>query len=117
MAITAISRLIAEDYVTEGDRGSDEPTSFSLKPLNGMQYMEVIAELKTNGDGEASLTGEGLKLAIKYGLVGWKNFCDEDGANLKFNKLSVTFIPPTILAELASEIISRSEVGAEERKN
>ena len=119
MAITAISKLTAEDYVPESDRDSDadDQTSFSLKPLNGMQYREVIAELKTDGDGESSLTGQGLKLAIKYGLAGWENFSDENEKVLKFNKLNVSKIPPIILTELAGEIINRSEVGAEERKN
>ena len=117
MEITAISKLTTADYIPENDKESSEPTAFKLKPLNGMQYMEVIAELKTDENGEASLTGKGLGLAIKFGLAGWDNFCDEDGKNLKFNRLNIVKIPPIILTELAGEIINRSEVGAEERKN
>ena len=117
MAITAISRLTTKDYVTEGDKDSDDQTVFKLKPLNGLQYMDVIAELRTDENGEAGLTGKGLGLAIKYGLAGWENFNDEDEKELKFNKLNVSKVPPIVLTELAGEIINRSEAGGEERKN
>lgn len=117
MSITAISKLIAEDYIPQSDIDSDNPTKFRLRPLNGMQYMEVMSELIRNDDGQLRISGKGMKMALQYGLIGWSNFRDEDGNELKFNILNVEKIPPVILSELASEIISRSEIGEEERKN
>jgi len=117
MSITAISGLTAEKYIPEIDKDSDEPTSFKLKPLSGVHYMSIMAEVTELGDGESRITGNGLRLAIKHGLVGWDNFNDAQGNKMKFNPVNVKKIPPAILTELAGEIISRSEVGGEQIKN
>ena len=116
MAITAISNLAPFDYVPELDRDSESPTTFKLKPLNGMQYMEVISELKSDG-GETRLSGKGMHLAINHGLVGWDNFSDDNGKAVKFNPANINKIPPIVLAELAGEIVSKSELGVTETKN
>lgn len=121
MAILAITALTAKKYVPLSEQDSEvdanELTSFDLKPLNGLEYMEVISELKTDSEGVSRLSGEGLKKSIRYGLVGWDNFNDEQGRKVKFNKFNVSKVPPLVLAELASEIINVSETGNEERKN
>lgn len=117
MAITAISKLTAEDYIAQSDREDESPTRFRLRPLNGLQYMEVISELSRGDDGQLRISGKGMKLALQYGLVGWSNFRDSDGKEIKFNPVNVEKIPPVILSELAGEIINRSEIGEDERKN
>ena len=117
MAITAISKLTTADYIPERNKDIGDPTVFKLKPLSGRRYMEIMPELKTDENGETSVSGKGLWMAIKFGLVGWDNFYDEDGKELKFNMINIEKIPPVTLIDLAGEIINRSEVGAEERKN
>lgn len=117
MAITAITNLAPFDYVPESDRDSESPTTFKLTPLNGMQYMEVISEITTDTNGDSRLSGTGMNRAIKYGLTGWENFPDENGKAVKFNPIAIRKIPPVILAELAREIVSKSELGVSEQKN
>lgn len=116
MTITALSGLVEQEYIPEDDKDSENPTVFRLKPLNGMQYMEVMSEVKRVGD-FLRVSGDGLKLAIKYGLVGWKDFYDENGKDVKFNPHTVLRVPSDVLAELADKIISISRLEGTEIKN
>ena len=117
MSIQIISNITPFDYTPTGDRESADPTVFKLLPLNGMQYMEVMNELTRDANGTMKLSSRGLQQALKYGLIDWKNLCDENGKNVKFNAFNINKIPPFILTELAGEIIDRSEVGDAVRKN
>jgi len=117
MSITAISGLTVQDYICAADKESDEPTTFKLKPLSGMHYMEIMAEVTDSGNGEQRISGNGLRLAIKHGLTGWDNFPDDNGKDLKFNSMNLQKIPPVELAELAGQILSISEVSGAQTKN
>jgi len=117
MAITAVPNLTVYKYTPIAERENDNPTTFDLKPLNGVEYMEVCAELIPDGVGGADLPHAGGVICLKHGLVGWSNLLDENGQEIVFNKLNFGRVPSAILSELATEIFVRAEVGEPERKN
>ena len=120
MAITAISAIKADWYTPESERDEEETkrTRFKLQPLDGTQYLDVMAQVNTTPNGDIQMSGYGLRMAAKWGVVGWENFADpETGKEMKFNAFTVARIPPVILKELVSEIMDRSELGEIQVKN
>lgn len=118
MAIKAISTIKPDWYTPQCEEGEDEPTRFKLKPLDGTQYLDVMSEVTTSLDGDIQVTGRGLKLAAKWGVVGWENFSDpETGKEIKYSAVNVPRVPPVILSELVGVILERSELGEDQTKN
>lgn len=116
MAIVAMTGIVDDDYICRKDQDSESPTIWKLRPLNGFKYMEVMTELVRTDEG-FKITGKGLGLAVKHGLVGWENFKDQNGKELKFNSINITKIPAVVLGELADRVIEISELGDEQTKN
>lgn len=117
MPITAIDNLSPSWYTPECEKDEENPTRFNLRPLDGLEYMEVIAEVTKLESGDFSISSRGMQKAIRSGVVGWENFLGSNGKDIKFSPHNINKIPPLILQELASEVIERSELGAEAEKN
>lgn len=117
MAIIAQAKITEHEYIIEDDRDSDNPTKFRLQPMDGQQYMGVMAEANMDDDGMMSFSETTMKKTLKYGLIGWSNFVDEDGKDVKFSRNTVGRVPVTVLTELFSEIIRMSSVSDDETKN
>lgn len=113
MTLHAITQIMPFDYIPKQDRDSDTKTIFKLRPLNGLQHMEVLREI----DDENRYTTAAIRLAIKYGLTGWENFTDESGHAIPYSPVTIARLPPFVLHELGMEIITRSELGEPARKN
>ena len=107
MAIQAIEKIAADWYTPESEREEESPTRFKIQPLNGLQHMEVLGDLYKSGPFNA----------IRYGLVGWENFNDENGKPINFSLENVKRVPPVYLSEISTEIINRSELGEAATKN
>ena len=107
MAINAITKIAADWYTPESEREEENPTRFKIQPLNGLQHMEVLNDLYKSGPFNA----------LRYGLVGWENFSDENGKEIKFSAKNIERIPPLLLSELSTEIVNRSELGEDATKN
>jgi len=117
MSINITTGLTNEKYIPESQKNEVNPAEFNLKPLSGLEYMEVMSEMFQAEDGSIRMPGSALRLAISYGLKGWKNFFDETGEDVPFSKPNVGRLPATVLSDLANKIISISELGVAERKN
>jgi len=116
MAIKARkSKILPIMYIPQEEEGSDNPTQFKLKPLDGLEYMDVLLHAKVNSEGEVELEPAGLKVALKFGLIGSKNLTDELG-NVDV-ELIPTELDSVLLIELAKKIMEISNVSDEERKN
>lgn len=116
MAIKAMSGVVPEDYVCKHEGDTENPTIWKLQPLNGFDYMEVMSELQRTDNG-FKISGKGLGIAVRKGLVGWQNFHDENGKEIKFNPLNMKKIPAIVLGDLADRVIEISELGDEQAKN
>lgn len=118
MAKKKITQKLTGGWFTPEQPGVAEESrkSYKWRPMDGLQSMEVLAECKViNNDFIPS--GTALRLAIGYGLVGWKNYVDEDGEALSFNRGLVGNIPANHLSHIAMEIINNSNISDEEAKN
>ena len=115
--ITALSNIAAEFYTPTTEIDEENPTRFKLKPLNGIDYMNVITESGTNADGNFVLSASSGQRALKSGLVDWENFTFADGKDVKFSIHNFKLIPAEILAELIGQIMSISSTDASAEKN
>lgn len=117
MALTLQKKVASAFHTLSGQEDEEQKAKVKLKPLDGEQYMEVFTEAEQTRTGDLKLTGLGLKLALRYGIIGWENILDESGKKLKFSPHSIKMLPMEVLSELASEIINRSSPDEEELKN
>ena len=115
--ITALSNIAAEFYTPLSEIDEDTPTRFKLKPLNGIDYMNVITESGTNAEGNFTLSAASSQRALKSGLVDWENFNFSDGKTVKFSIHNFKSIPATTIAELLGQIMLISSVDEGDSKN
>lgn len=117
MAIYAPEKLAASWYTPENQESEEVKTEFRLKPLSEDRYLDVMMEAGETQGGDLKLTGTGIRIALKYGLVDWKNFLRKsDDKAIKFKATKINLIPAPIQAELAGEIINRSSTDEEDEK-
>lgn len=117
MAITALAGLAPYWYTPEEEQGEPAAAQFKLKPLNGMQYLEIMHEGKVTQDGQGFVTNyQGRQMLLKYGLLDWKNVETETGDPLPFSIRNLDMIPADILLELGNEILSKSSLAEADRK-
>lgn len=115
MAITGQPSITPYWYTPEGQ---DEPvTAFNLKPLTAREGAEVFSSISFHGEsGGATLTYETSSLAIKHGLIGWRNFFDREGKEIEFSKENINRLPPLVFLSVATVIINSTVFGEEEKK-
>lgn len=114
MTITLYSKLTPVDYIPISEREADTPTTFKLKPLNGAEYLDVMCHMVNDENGGQRLSRTGLEKIMRYGVKGVNNLIDENGKPI--NKVKPDMFGPILLSEIASEIMSISEVDEQEKK-
>jgi len=112
-------------FILECDR--DEPeekqTTFYIRPLSAKQSATLQDSMKFSGVGkEATMQNIGSNTLdmVRIGLVGWDNFKDEEGKDIKFLKdmdANLDRLAVTYRYELAGKIMELSNLGDEEVKN
>ncbi len=117
MAIKAIGGLTSQWYTPEQTGDDDEKTAFEIKPLNGLVAMEVFAEASSDANDNLRISGKAMQKVLKHGLVNWRNLNDEADRPVKFSIANLHRVPPFVLNEIATEIISISQLSGEEIKN
>lgn len=103
---------LAPEWFEPEQDDSDVKTRVKLKPLNGLEYLEILPYIRGS-----FLIGDGVKLALNYGLMDWENVMDADGKPLKFTRQNVQLLPAKVLSNIAAEIIDRSTFEGEKAKN
>ena len=95
-----------------------EGTEFYIQPLSGIEMLEVTEKVSVNEDGSVLIGAAVCRLFIQYGLKGWKNFNDKDGAVVygRSQSMNINRLPMNVIKPLALEIMSRSQIGEEEEK-
>jgi len=104
--VQAIKPVIEEEYICRSDCESASPTTFKIKALNGLEFLDAVSGYEVDY----------VKL-IEHGLIGWDNFNDESGKPISFNKITKAQVPPLVLREIAEKIYGISELMEPERKN
>jgi len=115
MAIVPTEKMAPAMYTPPDQEGNPDPTRFRLKPLDGMEYLEVMPHIVVK-DGFINYDGEGMVKLIRFGLVGWENFRD-DGEEIPFSPFNVRRLTPLRLQGIAREIANRSQLTEDEAGN
>jgi hypothetical protein len=101
-------------YTPECEEGESSPTRFHLKPLTEEEKENCIS---LTASGEATIDPSKNKHVLSGGLVGWENFNDDDGKEIKHSKVSHSRIPLEIRMELVGKIYEISYASEEDEKN
>lgn len=96
-------------------QGDEDPIEFKIKPLTGAQSVEVGTEI-VEVAGVTRVTGKGLLLAVRHGLIGWRNYIDDRGKDIKFSIMEANNLPSDLLSEIAVRIYELSEPDENEKK-
>jgi hypothetical protein len=110
-------------YTPEVDKDNPTPTKFKIKGLNGTEIGYVAPEFILGdehgnvgaGTSVVGLTGKGLELCLKYGLLDWENF-ENDAGPVAFSRANFHLVEYAIQAELAMQVVAASYPKREEKK-
>ncbi len=115
MAIKAIDpdKLTPFWHTPEG-QGDGEPTSFELRPMDGMEYSYALPGITKDG-----VAGDTVKYILGRCLLGWRNFENGKGPVKFYSNVqkNMQVMPPALQMELVGVIIDASELDGIERKN
>ena len=117
MSVKALNPFAPFWYTPEADQGSENPTKFKIRGLNGSEIGYVSPEFVID-DAQRMVTGmsgKGIDLTLRYGLLDWENF-ENDNGKVKFSPNNFALIPHLTRVELAMQIIAASYVSDEEKK-
>lgn len=129
MVMALDASAVPEEYICVADRTKPptEQTVFLIVPLTGhvaAQVRDGIFARARRQDGvveEHNTLNVSERLALLYGLVGWKNFRDSHGAEVPFLKddqaANLTRLPFDIWDEVSHVILNKSQLMKVQRKN
>lgn len=94
----------------------DRPTRYKLKPLDGLQFMEIMTHGEHTESGEFIPTHLGRVLTLRHTLKDWENL-DHKGKPDKFSIGALHHAPGHHLIECANHIIEVSAAMEDDSKN
>lgn len=118
MAIKALDPMVPIWWTPESEAKSENPTRFRIKPLTGIQRIEVNTDTKMTGRGLV-ISAAGIRTALRYGLVGWENFNNADGPVVFSFDVdeNLAVLPEGVILKLVDRILTASSVSEEAKKN
>lgn len=117
MALRAANPLLPKWYEPKGHEG--EGVRFHLKGLNPAALFDVNAHSVAE-QGGVKFTGQSIRAAIASGMLGWEGFQDENGTPVPFSgdvDRNLERLGFGLAAELFGEIVSMSNLSADQAKN
>ncbi|MDH5394532.1 MAG: hypothetical protein OEY11_15210 [Gammaproteobacteria bacterium] len=104
---SVLASITQAPYVLERERElpDHEQTVFMLQPLDGLQYLDVMAGGFHN-----------YRLALNLGLKGWSNYKDENKQNVPFSIEAFNGMASEDLLELSCEITDRTVLREAQKK-
>jgi len=117
MPLKIIESLGPEWFTPAGFEEDSEPPQFKIRPLSQLRYLEVLNSAYIDKNGEPQLDNEQIVMALRYGVVGWRNVQRSNGTAMPFSLANLEKLPASLLGEIATEIISRSELSEDQEKN
>jgi hypothetical protein len=116
--LKALNPLTPDWYTPKAEEGKDNPTRFRIKPLSGVEAMDL--ELFQDVEGNTRISGRSARTILRHGLSDWENFGTDTekvpfkGGNPDEN---IARLPTGIADELVAEIFRRTVMMENERKN
>lgn len=115
MGIKALENLVGCWYTPEG-QDDETTTRFKCRPLDGEQYGNVVGHFSRGENGGLTISGEGHKICLRYGLEDWENFNNANG-EVKCFAANHRLIPFAVRNELVTHILEISSLSGEQEKN
>lgn len=117
MAIKALNPFAPFWYTPKSEEGAPNPTKFKIRGMDGAEQGYVATELLLDEGSRAVIgfTGKGLELTLRYGLLDWENFANDDGP-VACVPSNFALIDYNTRCKLATRILSASYVSPEEKK-
>jgi len=97
-----------------------DSSSFLIKPLDGKDMLRVSDAVTFDDAGNTLINAEACIVLLTHGLMGWKDFPDEEGNAVVFSasqKDNLARLPFNLVRSLALTIFTNSSLGAEAEKN
>ena len=94
------------------------PFEVQLKPLNGAELMKLSDHLVVSKlTDKVDYTSEGRALAVRMGLVGWRNINNDSGVPIPFTaETALEILTPGELKLIVVQILNRSNFSEDLRK-
>lgn len=117
MALKALDPLAPFWYTPRAEKDSERATRFKIKGLDGAQHNYVMPEIILDEEKRyvTGLTGKGIDMVFKWGLIDWENLDNSQGP-LAFSPRNFHLIDPVTRAELGMQILLASLLKEEEKK-
>lgn len=115
----ALDPIVPFWWTPDSEKDNPTPTSWKIRPLNGIQKIEVNTELKMGPLG-LIISAAGVRTVLRHGLLGWKNFADSTGPvefDEKNMEANIARLSDEDAIAICNRIMDASEVGAEEKKD
>lgn len=103
-------------FTPKSQEKEERPARFKLQPLTQMTLIDCMEDSFTDNDGNTRITGRGVRIALKAGLVDWENIT-LGGEALPCVGTNFEKIKSSLLRELSNKLILDAMFGAEEAKN
>lgn len=117
MAIITANPVASRWYTPASQEGEESPAKFKIRPLDGEQLSEAMYQAKITENGGIELHPDGMRSALRNGLIDWQNVMDTDGNEIPFSRTAIRLLPWTERLDLAGEIINISFMTEDEEKN
>lgn len=99
------------------DPEDSSPAEFLLQPLTEAQTMEVMADGRIDDDGNFYPNHGARVKMLAWGLQDWRNVEDANGVPVAHKPGAWQQLPWNLMGELANEIMVRSALREDARKN
>lgn len=118
MTIKALNPFAPVWFTPAGQEKDDKKTRFQLTGLNGIQQAELQPEMTVRDDGvNLDITPRGQALLLRYGLIGWENFDNNEGPiTFSFPDANQRQMPIALQTELGNEIFELTFLPQETKK-
>lgn len=95
------------------------PRQFKVRGLSPLEAMDVYVYMTQVGTSDFRFTGEGLRIALRLGLLDWKDHKDKDGKAIKYalDDDTLNTFDVIVLVTIARKIMEKSRVDPDLEKN
>ncbi|WP_406828116.1 hypothetical protein [Microbulbifer sp. ARAS458-1] len=110
---------LAPMWYTPSDTDPDDaaPAGFLLAPLTEVQTMEIMADGTIDAAGNFYPNHGARVKMLTWGLKDWRNVEDANGVPVDYKPGDWQQLPWNLMGELANQIMIRSALREDERKN
>jgi len=106
-------KLVGEWYTPESQREEETPFRVRLRPLTGMQQLEVLS---ANQGISGFFRPAAMRLAWRYGVAGTEGADIPEGLDIEGREIVDYIDEVAILREVADEILRISQPSEDEKK-